>query len=332
MGLSFGLIGCGGISAAHRQAMRRIDGADFVAFCDLEVERADAARQEENAGRAYADFDEMLDAGGLDGIVIATPPSVRTGPIASAARRGLPVLCEKPPAADLETARRTESAIREHSGVVSVAFLFRYYSVVDKLRELIAGRPVAAVRSRYLGDVANNKGLVGERGWFLIKEKSGGMIIDQGIHNLDLIRFLFGDVSEVVAQGAWRTRARSPENTAEDTATIQFRTATGVLVSHVHCWGHNRWCNEIEVIGADFGLTLDLNDQRLIGAVAGDQIDFEAKGDGFEAEQRAWIAAVKTGDRDTIRSPHADASASLALALAANRAMETGNREPVEPL
>lgn len=330
MTMKLGLIGCGGISRSHRKAMSRIDEAGFVAFCDIVLTRAAEAADAEK-GRAYADAEAMLDAETLDAVVICTPPTARTELIAAAAAGKLPILCEKPPASEMDTARRTEQVIQQHDATVSIGFLFRYLTVVEKLRELIADRPVAYIRSRYLGQVVTEATI--ESGlWFLIKERSGGMIVDQGIHNLDLIRFLFGDVKEVTAQGGWRTSKRSDRNTAEDTATVQFITGSGVYASHVHCWGNNRWDNKIEIAGADFDLTVDLNNSVLSGQIDGDEVHFAEKVDGIEMEQRAWLDAIAKQDRSLIRSSHADAVKSMSLALAINRSMETGRTEPVEQL
>ena len=244
----------------------------------------------------------------------------------------MPVLCEKPPAFELDTARATEQIIQQHDALVSIGFLFRYAPAVAKMQELIANRTVATVRSRYLGDVANNPSFKEERAWFLIKEKSGGMIVDQGIHNLDLMRYLFGNVNEVIAQGAFRTRSRSETHTAEDTATLQFTTDAGVLCTHTHCWGANRWSNEIEVIGADYDLLIDLNAQVLTGQIDSEPVEFARDINLIQSEQEAWLKAIRTGDRSLIRSTHADAAASLALALAVNRSMETGRSELLEAL
>ena len=329
MALQIGLVGCGGISHAHRKAMNQQTGADFVAFCDIDLPKPEAAAGDDG-GRAYADIRQMLDQQKLDGVVLCTTARVRTEPIEAAAERGLPVLCEKPPALELDTARATEAVIRRHNAMVSIAFLFRYHRIVDKVRQIIGDRPVAMVCSRYLGDVANNPALIGHD--LLIKEKLGGMIVDQAIHNLDLIRFLVGDVYEVVAHGGFRIHPRSDDRTAEDTATLQFVTDRSVLVTHAHCWAHNQWDNQIQFVGADFDLTLDLNAGRLTGVSDRLQVDYGPPVNCFELEQAAWLDAIRTGDRALIRSTHADAARSLALALAANRAMETRRTEPVESI
>ena len=331
MTMRIGLIGCGGISRAHRTAMAKIDDAEFIAFCDIEVDRAEAARAAEGRGQTYSSVEAMLAAESLDGVVICTRPTARTELIAAAGAAGLPILCEKPPAAELETARRTEAAIRQHDATVSIGFLFRYLAVVDRLREVIAERPVAYVRSRYLAQLVTDAAIEGGL-WYLLKEQSGGMIVDQGIHNLDLIRFLFGDVQEVLALGGFRSFERSARNTAEDTAVIQFVTDSGVYASHVHCWGTSRWDNQMEVVGRDFDLTVDLNRSTLTGQVDGAPLTLDKKVDGMELEQRAWLAAIKRQDRSLIRCDHADAAGSLALALALNRSIESGRVEAVEQL
>jgi predicted dehydrogenase len=329
--LNLGLIGCGGISHAHRQAMKQQSDARFVAFCDTDASKSQQAASEDG-GTAYTDVQQMLDEQDLDGVVICTPPTVRTELITAAASRGLPIFCEKPPAMTLETARCIEQVIAQNNVLVSVGFLFRYFPVVDRLRELVGDRKVAYARSRYLGNVANNPEFQ-SKPWYFLKEQSGGPVVDQAIHVLDLIRFLFGDADVVAAQGGFRTRPHDPNNnTAEDTVTLQFVTQTGVLVSHSHCWGHCRWLDELEVTGADFSFLVDLNNQRLTGVNGDQDIYFEQPVNGYFYEQRAWLNAIRTGDRSSIRSSYADAAKSLALCLAVNRSIESGNPKRVEAL
>ncbi|GIW93932.1 MAG: hypothetical protein KatS3mg110_1973 [Pirellulaceae bacterium] len=326
--LRIGLIGCGKISRTHREAMKRQADAAFVAFCDTDFAKAQQAASED-AGAAYSDVDRMLDEQALDGVIICTPPMFRTELIEAAARRGLPILCEKPPANSLEMARRTQEIISQYNALVSVGFLFRYYPLVDRLKALIRDRPVAYVRSRYLGHVVNNPVFEQTKTWYLRKDLSGGPILDQAIHVLDLVRYLFGDVQKVSAQGAFRIRPSDTINTAEDTVTVQFTTCSGVLVSHSHCWGHYRWVDELEVTGAEFSFVLDLNAQRLRGVDGPEEIELNDTTNGFEQEQSAWLEAIRTGNRSLVRSTYEDAVKSLALCLAINRSMESQQAEMV---
>jgi predicted dehydrogenase len=149
---------------------------------------------------------------------------------------------------------------------------------------------------------------------------------------LDLIRFLFGDADQVTAQGGFRTGKRSQTNTAEDTVCLQFATRAGILVSHCHCWGSDRWLDEMEVTGSDFSLVVDLNHQKLSGIDRGEEVFLEHPVNGFAAEQRAWLDAIRTGDRTSIRSTYADATRSLSLCLAVNRSVESGLPERVRSL
>jgi len=113
---------------------------------------------------------------------------------------------------------------------------------------------------------------------------------------------------------------------------LQFATSSGALASHCHCWGCNRWLDEMEVTGADFSFVVDLNGQRLYGTNRGEEVVWENAVNGYAAEQRAWLNAIHSGDRSPIRSSHADAVKSLDLCLAANRSTESGLPERVESM
>jgi hypothetical protein len=86
------------------------------------------------------------------------------------------------------------------------------------------------------------------------------------------------------------------------------------------------------VTGADFSFLVDLNNQRLTGVNGDQDVYFEQPVNGYFYEQRAWLNAIRTGDRSSIRSSYADAARSLVLCLAVNRSIASREPAPVEAL
>ena len=96
-----GLIGCGYVSRSHLAAWSRIEEAEIIAVSNRTREKAERRAEEFDVPAVYSDYRSMLDTEQLDFVDIATPPSVHLEMVAAAAKRGLPVLCQKPIAATL---------------------------------------------------------------------------------------------------------------------------------------------------------------------------------------------------------------------------------------
>ena len=172
--IKLGFIGVGGIAGRHIRSLQQLQKSEFVAFCDIVSERAEQAANE-NGGNAYTDFQEMLDKEELDAVFICTPPFVRAEPISAAAGKGVAIFSEKPPAFDAEQGQKALEAIQKANVVSNVGFMYRWMKTVDKAQELMAGKKISAIRSTFLCGPAVHMNIPG---WFYMKDKSGGPLID----------------------------------------------------------------------------------------------------------------------------------------------------------
>ena len=149
---------------------------------------------------------------------------------------------------------RAIADIIQSSGILCAAgFNWRYSPVVDRARELTRGRLVNLVISAYVTNLALTNGL---RDWFYLKELSGGLILDQAIHLVDLMRYLMGEIVEVHTFASNAVRPQSETFTSEDSTTSSLRFASGATGVHVHSWV-NPGRSSVIISGADF--TLDIN-------------------------------------------------------------------------
>ncbi|MBV9852000.1 MAG: Gfo/Idh/MocA family oxidoreductase [Armatimonadetes bacterium] len=323
--LNIAAVGTGGIWGAHAHNLSVLGGSRVVAVCDISEQNRQRAADALGA-RPYADIGTMLDAEpDLDAVIACTPPTVRRQVVEAAAPRGLPVFVEKPPAASLDDARAIIGIAEQAGSPVVVGFMYRYLPAVDRIKELIAGRPINLVQSDFLCAAATEWGIPG---WFFIKERSGGHVMDQAIHVMDLVRFLAGDITQVFTLGNNVICPKGPEFTVEDSSSTALRFASGASGTHVHSWSHHEFVGHVTLIGKDYRLTLTL-DSRVQGFVGDEQIDetFPGPPPGCShhyAEMKAFLNAVRTGDFSGLRSPYADAARSLATVLAMNWSIETG--------
>ena len=316
-----GIIGMGGLGTRHAKYVADSGKAQPVAFADIDRSRAEAAA-ETYGGKAYEDFRPMLDEQKLDAVFLCTPAQVRLEPIEAMAELGIALFSEKPAAFTMEDAAACTRAI-ERSGILnSVGFMYRWSQVVHRMRELLAGKTVSCCMIRGIWEVLFWEGLPG---WFSIKSKSGGLVLDQGVHLFDVARYVLGDdIAEVHAFGANTIVPKSESMTIEDTVSANLRFAGGTLGSYMHTWAHRGWVWEIDCAGEDFRLVWDGAKSRLWGRMQDQEIDVQTDDDFYVAEVNTFLDAVAAGDQSMIRSSYADAAKSLAPAIAINESLSSG--------
>jgi D-apiose dehydrogenase len=215
------LIGCGFFSQHHQAAWARIPNAEIVAAGDLSIERARAA-----APRAYTSVEEMLQAEELDFVDIATRSTTHLELVSMAAERGLAIICQKPMAPDLDTARRMVDIAERHGVRVMVHDNWRWQSWYRAAGAFIArgdiGSPLAyGFRTR----VSHGAGDEPYPKQAYFRQLQRFMIDEVLVHHIDTARFLFGDIASVYAEGA----RRNPHIAGEDHVILTLRHVNSVL-------------------------------------------------------------------------------------------------------
>jgi predicted dehydrogenase len=227
-----GLIGTGGIGRAHAQAAAGLSDGVLAGVADIDDATAAAVSAEHAVEAlpvaAFADPDRF------DLVVVASPPVTHPDVVEPLLRAGVPVMCEKPLAVDLATARRL-AAVSDSTGTpLTMATKFRFVDDVALTRELIATGAlgeVLKVEVAFAGRVE-----MGQR-WNSLREVSGGgVLIDNATHGIDLVRHLVGDIVEVAVLDHPAGQAIA----VEDGSTLLGRTATGVLAQVDVTWSFRR--------------------------------------------------------------------------------------------
>jgi predicted dehydrogenase len=223
MSLRGGIIGTGFFAINHLHGWRMVEGAEIVALCDTDPARLTAAGDQFDIAARYADAAEMLAAEDLDFVdVITTAPSHRPL-VEMAVAAGAHVICQKPFAETLGDARAMVLAAHEAGKTLMVHENFRWQSpvrtAIDAVRGGAIGTPFfcrASFRSGY--DVFSGQPYLAEGARFIIE--------DLGIHVLDIVRALMGDVTRVAAT----TQRVNPAIKGEDVATILLSHAGATSV------------------------------------------------------------------------------------------------------
>jgi predicted dehydrogenase len=219
--MRLGIIGLGRAGSWHLENWRQVEGTTVVAACDPTAAARRKAR--EQGLKAYDDPGEMLAREKLDAVDIVTPPA-HHAPIAVAClERGLHVLCEKPLATTVGAALRMLRTAGRVRRQLVLATKFRHVPDLEAARTLIAegaiGEPVG-----FEIDFSSMVDMT--RRWNSQRPLAGGgVIIDNGCHAFDVVAYLFGTVTRVLA-----TRLKQvQEMGVEDSATLLVAAGKGLI-------------------------------------------------------------------------------------------------------
>ena len=226
MQIRAGLIGAGNISETHARALRAIPGAEVVAVCGANAEKVGRLCRE-HGGAAYHDFQAFLAHRPMEMVIIGSPSGMHAEQGIAAARQGLHVLTEKPIDTSVERADALISACEQAGVKLGVIFQDRFKPDLRRLKQLIAegliGKPIlvdARVKWYRPPEYYSQSRWRGTRGL-----DGGGALINQGVHTVDLLLWLLGDVVKVQA----RTAAMLHQIETEDTALALLEFSSGAL-------------------------------------------------------------------------------------------------------
>ena len=236
----------------------------------------------------------------------------------------LPFLVEKPMTMDIEQAREIARRVEEKKLITCVGFQDRYLDLMDMVKAEVDRAPKGGlVYGAWVGGIPGVW-------WWQKKSTCGGQLVEQNIHLLDGLRWLYGEPLSVYATcstGMIRAGENgvSPEYDTDDhsTAVIRFENnVTATLVSGCYSKGVRPNCG-LMITLPDMVLDYRLRNNLII-RTKNETRDIARQVDQTYLLDKDFVEAVATGDASAIRSPYGDALKSLELGFAANESMESG--------
>jgi predicted dehydrogenase len=231
--MRLGLVGAGGIAQTYVQALAESGTAELVGVADVRASAAEALAERVGC-RAFGSFEDLLNKVDCEGAIVCTPPVTHPEIGCALLERGVHVLCEKPLAVGLDEARIMMAAAERSGAQLTMASKFRYARDVVEAKSIIT--------SGVIGDVVLFENAFTSRVEMKSRWNSdptisgGGVLVDNGTHSVDILRYFLGPLVEIqVIEGR-----RIQDIPVEDTVRVFVRSAGGVMGSIDLSWSLNK--------------------------------------------------------------------------------------------
>lgn len=275
MTLRVGIIGAGFARKAYLPALRHVPNAEVVALASARLDSATAAAAAFGVPHAYDDWRKMLDEHQFDLVCIATPTDTHAAMALAALDAGAAVLCEKPTAMDAQEARQMRDRAQELGRVAVLGHELRFNPNRMKVAELISSGAIGEVRHAHIASISSGYADPGARpigDWWSLAGRGGGRLGANGSHQVDLLRWWFGEARAVMGRAVTMVRDRVDKRTGERwTATaddvvhmvVELEKApfADVFLSGV---ARHDMDNVTQVFGSEGTILLANSDERLL--------------------------------------------------------------------
>lgn len=320
--LRVGLLGCGGIGARHAAAIATLsDQMQLVACCGHDEAKVEAFASKVSA-TSFVDVRRMLDAGRLDLLIVALPPFAHAGQVEMAAAAGVHVLVEKPIALDMKRAEAMVETASKAGIVAACGFMYRFGDAVTRWDAAMAAGETGRI-GLFTGQFHCN---ALHADWWRERGKSGGQMVEQLIHIVDLARHQLGEPQSVYARAANFFHRDVAGYDSDDVSAIVLGYDDGRigLLNATNGAIPGQWDKLWQLVGERMtGRFTGWNTATLTHTAAAartEQID--TKTDVFVAQLADVAAAIR--DERAPRAPLADGAKTLKIVLAARQSADEG--------
>lgn len=321
--LVIAVIGCGRIAdLAHFPALGKIENIRVKYAIDLIPEKAGAMKAKYPfIMQTGTDYRIALADPEVDAVFVLTPNYAHYTITMDALRAGKHVLCEKPITVNYALSREMKEAADQAGLILNIGVCNRYHRSVEEIERLRREGALGNIYTVYCS-FRSGRSIPGLGGPFTIKEMSGGgVLIDWGVHFLDLILYVLGgakiksvsadaysemakNISDYAYEGMWAGPPIADGiNDVEDYITGYIRTDKA-SISFNGAWAQNIFENEmfIDFMGDKAGIRLAYGKQfKLYSIVDGKLNTIESNHDipnMYEREDRAFFDSVRTGEKN----------------------------------
>lgn len=276
--IKLGLIGCGWYGMVDLKAAHQLGGVETVALCDVDSEHLtrsaeEVAKLQEKRPQTFKLYEQLLNAPGLDAVIVASPPHWHALQLIAALEHKLDVYCEKPLCYDIREGRAMVDAVSKSGRIVQVGFQRRqspsFKAVRDYIRAGNAGKIICAEANIHYtagtkdptpqqpppsldwdlwcgpGPKIPYSPQVGHMNWRLEKTSGHGHLVDWGIHLIDAARLILGEGMPHTVNAAGGLYHLKGKITTPDVLTAHFEFAGCPLTWRHRIWGAEEYTPEV---------------------------------------------------------------------------------------
>jgi inositol 2-dehydrogenase len=326
MAVRIGLIGAGRMGRVYASTLAfSVSEVDLVAVADPDAAALGEVAQRYHIAKTYTDYREMLDSKEVEAVVVASPTGTHAEVISAAARAGKDIFSEKPLSQDLKACDQALAAVKNAGVKLQMGFMRRfdapYAAAKQKILDGVIGTPVM-----FKSTSRDPKRTSLE---FAKRENSGGLIVDMGVHDFDLARWLVGsEVTRVHSEGTCLAFPELKEVGDIDNVVINLRFASDAVgnidMSRNAVYGYDI---RTEVLGTDGSLWIGYLQQTptLVltrSGVTHDTVPYfmERFGAAYAEQVRVFVHHILADTEPDVTGE--DARAATAIGIAATLSLD----------
>ncbi len=324
--LRLAVVGVGRMGALHAETLAAVESIDVVAVADARLEVAGRVADSIGAD-GYQSLEALRERDDVAAWLIATPTTTHPPVVEMAIGAGLHILCEKPLALDLTESERLGALAAAGSRVLQVGFWRRFAPPWVAARQAIVdgaiGRPLMLRLAQWDADPPPAS--------FCDPLTSGGLAIDCGVHEFDLVGWMTGLGIETVTARNLPLVDQSIGEVGDVDNLLAMLDLEGGAVATVDLSRNCRFGDDVrtEILGEDGAIFVDLlpvgrtrlADASGVRVLAGSETD-DAFAEGIKAQAQAFVEAVRGAPIDIPGA--ADSTLAVAVGRAAQRSAADG--------
>ncbi|WP_273717005.1 Gfo/Idh/MocA family protein [Alkalihalobacillus pseudalcaliphilus] len=299
--MKLAIIGCGRISEKHCETINQISDISVVALSDISIDRMNIIKQKLNLSNNectfFTDYEHLLNESNAELVVIATGSGSHFEIAKAAILAGKHTLIEKPLALSLSEASQLHEYANKHHVHLYVCYQLRFLNSMIAIKELIeSGRLGTVFYGVCTLELNRSKEYYQGAAWRGTWEYDGGMLINQGIHLIDLLLWFMGDAKEVRGELMKVERSKETEDIA--IGLVDFNSGARGLIEANTVTKPNNYGYSLKLFGEKGSIIIDGQQLEKISRFALEEIEVSEKELVFDKKEhvrmyRACIKAIK---------------------------------------
>lgn len=243
------IVGCGGISHVHANAVKESDQIELIAACDVNVDGLKNFVDEFQIKHAYLDLRKMIESQKPEILIIATWPIVHLNNVLEAIRGNIKgILCEKPIAINAEQTRQISQVTTKRGVILTEGFMYRHHPLTIAVKKMIKNGEIGEVR--FVRSTFTT-GLTDTTNWRMRGDRGGGAVMDLGCYCVNAIRHFIDREPKKI----WATGKFAHGRNAWDTLIGTLDFGDGV-VGQFDCSFGWIWRESCEIVGTNGSISI----------------------------------------------------------------------------